>query len=83
MAAHADVPFKPETEVVLLDRGRPATSTSTTSEMLADMSIWTFGLPYAEALPDGSVLVLYYAGDSRSMGIHWVRLGTGVNSAPG
>lgn len=82
MAAHADAAFKPETEVVLLDRGRPAASTTTTSEMLADMSIWTFGLPYAEALPDGSVLVLYYAGDSRSMGIHWVRLDTGVNSAP-
>ena len=38
------------------------------------MSIWTFGLPYAEALPDGDVLVLYYAGTNAEMSIRFTRL---------
>ena len=38
------------------------------------MSIWTYGLPYAEALPDGDVMVVYYAGDGRAMDIHYARL---------
>ncbi len=40
----------------------------------ADMSIWTFGHPAAAPLPDGDVLVAYYAGDETAMGIHWVRI---------
>lgn len=41
----------------------------------ADMSIWTFGHPEPMLLPDGDVMVAYYAGDSSAMGIHWVRIG--------
>jgi hypothetical protein len=41
----------------------------------ADMSIWTFGHPEPLLLPDGNVMIAYYAGDSTAMGIHWVRLG--------
>ena len=40
----------------------------------ADMSIWTFGHPAPLLLPDGEVLVLYYAGDETAMGVHWVRI---------
>ncbi|MCX7707597.1 MAG: glycoside hydrolase [Anaerolineae bacterium] len=40
----------------------------------ADMSIWTFGHPAPLLLPDGSVMVAYYAGDESAMGIHWVRI---------
>lgn len=40
----------------------------------ADMSIWTFGHPAPLLLPDGQVLVLYYAGDETAMGVHWVRI---------
>jgi hypothetical protein len=46
----------------------------------ADMSIWTFGHPAAVRLGDwdrqehGDVLVAYYAGDERTMSIHWVRI---------
>jgi hypothetical protein len=42
----------------------------------ADMNVWTFGHPAPLLLPDGDVLVVYYAGDSTAMGIHWVRIGT-------
>ncbi|MGE5603826.1 MAG: sialidase family protein [Nitrososphaerales archaeon] len=40
----------------------------------ADMSIWTFGHPEPMLLPDGDIMVAYYAGDSTGMGIHWVRI---------
>lgn len=40
----------------------------------ADMSIWTFGHPVPLLLPDGDVMVAYYAGDESAMGIHWVRI---------
>jgi hypothetical protein len=41
----------------------------------ADMNVWTFGHPAPLLLPDGDVMVTYYAGDSAAMGIHWVRIG--------
>ncbi len=40
----------------------------------ADMSIWTFGHPAPLLLPDGNVMVAYYAGDETAMGIHWVKI---------
>ena len=40
----------------------------------ADMSIWTFGHPEPMLLPNGDIMVAYYAGDSSVMGIHWVRI---------
>ena len=41
----------------------------------ADMGIWTFGHPEPLLLPNGEVMVAYYAGDSKALGIHWVRIG--------
>ena len=38
------------------------------------MSVWSFGLPYAEALPDGDVMAVYYAGDAGCMDVRWARL---------
>jgi hypothetical protein len=40
----------------------------------ADMNIWTFGHPAPLLLPDGDVMVAFYAGDKSGMGIHWVRI---------
>jgi len=51
-----------------------AADTDSTGDLLVEMSLWTFGLPYAEALPDGDVLVAYYAGDAAALDIRWVRL---------
>jgi len=45
------------------------------SDYWADMTIWTFGHPTPLLLPNGDVMVAYYAGDSTAMGIHWVRIG--------
>ena len=40
----------------------------------ADMSIWTFGHPAPVRLPNGDVMVAYYAGDEHAMSIHWVQI---------
>ncbi len=40
----------------------------------ADMSIWTFGHPTPVVLDDGNVLIIYYAGDARAMGVYWARI---------
>ena len=42
--------------------------------MLEDIAFFTYGLPYAEALPDGDVMVVYYAGDSACMNIYYCRV---------
>jgi hypothetical protein len=38
------------------------------------MSVWNFGLPFAEALPDGDVIVVYYEGTASSLKASWARL---------
>ena len=43
-------------------------------ELLEDMGMWNFGLPFADVLSSGKVLVLYYAGNSNQMNLCWCRL---------
>jgi hypothetical protein len=76
MAAAIDAAFDPASEVVLYTLGGPPAGQGkdATGALLAEMSLWTFGLPYAEALPDGEALVVYYAGSTASIDIHWARL---------
>lgn len=68
--------FDPASEVVLyaLRTGSADRSDDTTGAVLTEMGLWTFGLPFAEVLPDGDVLVVYYAGTEVAMDIHWARL---------
>jgi hypothetical protein len=74
LAGTIDAPFEAESEVAVYEHEVMATATDNTGELLKDMSMWSFGLPYAEALPDGDVLVLYYAGSDEALDIHWARL---------
>jgi hypothetical protein len=77
VAPAIDAAFDPDGEVVLYTLGegaRRAPGEDSTGALLAEMSLWTFGLPYAEALPNGDVLVVYYAGDEAGMDIRWARL---------
>ena len=77
MAPAIDAAFDPASEVVLyvLDQASaPAPDDDSTGALLAEMSVWTFGLPYAEALPGGDVFVVYYAGSETTMDIRWARL---------
>lgn len=79
VAASIEAPFPAETEVVLFQLEAPgrASGEQSTGELLAEMGLWNYGLPYAEALPDGDVLVLYYAGTKAAMSAHWARLAVG------
>lgn len=66
--------FDPASEVVVYDHGSSETAGADTGEALAEMDVWSFGLPSAVALPDGDVLVVYYAGTAEHMDLHWSRL---------
>jgi len=74
LAADARAGFDPGDEVVIYAHGGNTEQTDGTAATLDDMSIWTYGLPYAEALPDGDVMVVYYAGDQRTMDIRYACL---------
>lgn len=74
MAERIDAPFQAGTEVVLYEAASRSLSLGGTAEMLADQLSWSYGLPYAEALPDGTAMVVYYAGTPEQMGIRWARL---------
>jgi len=74
LAPCIDGPFEPESEVVIYTHDKATTEDGSTGELLAEMSIWTFGLPYAETLPDGDVLVVYYAGMENALDIRWARI---------
>ena len=43
-------------------------------ELLEDMGVWNFGLPFADVLPSGKVLIFYYAGNINQMNLCWCRL---------
>jgi hypothetical protein len=74
MAADMAAPFEPESEVVIYTHREAAAQGDDKGALLAEMGLWSFGLPYAEALPDGTVLVGYYAGCASRMDVRWARL---------
>ena len=86
-----DAPFEEATEVVVHRPGdgleaaesaaKPAADPAiaaeptTTGEALVDMGTWSYGLAYAEALPDGDVGVVHYAaGANGGTDVRWARL---------
>ncbi len=71
-AADIAAPFADE--VVVYAHPQPEAASSDTGEMLASMGMWNFGLPSATALPDGDVLVVYYAGETGALDVRWARL---------
>jgi hypothetical protein len=74
ISAAIDAPFPPETEVILYEHSQEAAKSKDTGELLDQMGQWSYGLAYAEALPSGEVMVVYYAGTDRCIDLHWVRL---------
>ena len=70
LAPSIDGLFDPNSEVVLYSH---PTSTDDPKGALG-FSVWTFGLPYAEPLSDGTVLIVYYAGIEQAMDIYWAKV---------
>lgn len=61
-------------ELYQLEAASKQESLNTTGDLLVEMGLWTFGLPFAERMPDGDVLVAYYAGVATRMDIRLARL---------
>ena len=78
LAPAADAPFDAATEVELyrqaVESPQSAAGQGDTGDLLAEMGLWSFGLPFSAALPDGDVMVVYYAGDDACMEVRWARL---------
>lgn len=78
LAANVAAPFDPASEIVIYaqqaEQPQSDSPEESTGDLLAEMAVWSYGLPDAEVLPDGDVLVVYYAGDDETLDIHWVRL---------
>ncbi len=77
MAPAIDAAFAPASEVIIYaleEEGATGQDEDSTGAQLAEMSLWTFGLPYAVELPDGDALVVYYAGGPATLDIRWARL---------
>jgi hypothetical protein len=50
------------------------TRSANSADYLQEMDIWTFGRVDARAEPDGTVSIVFYAGDSKATNIHWTQL---------
>jgi hypothetical protein len=81
LAQRPDGPFESDTEVELYQHAaRPnvnaytEATASQTGALLAEMGTWNYGLPYAEAVSDGSVLVTYYEPAQQGTQVAWARL---------
>ncbi len=74
MTSAIDRPFKENTEVIIHTQKAAKSTIDNTGELLDEMNMWSYGLPYSEALSDGSVMVIYYAGTKEAMDIRWVKL---------
>jgi hypothetical protein len=74
MAPDVSAPFDAASEVTIYTHGGEAKRDDKTGDLLAEMALWAFGLPYATALPDGDILIVFYAGNNQSMDIHCARL---------
>jgi hypothetical protein len=58
-------PFGPQAGMDVQQRGF--------TDYYADQRLWNFGLVEPGLLPDGSVFAAFYAGDSESLSVRWVR----------
>lgn len=67
--------FEPRTEIMIhTPESQRSGSLGGVGELLAEMGLWTYGLPYLEPLPNGEVMVVYYAGNEVGLDIRWARL---------
>lgn len=73
LAPSIDGHFDAESEMIIHTHSDATPEDVNTAGALGG-SVWSFGLPYAETLPSGDVLVLFYAGTEAAMDVRYVRL---------
>ena len=71
LAKGVDTPFDPESEIVIYEHRRDSKADV---DGALGRSVWSFGLPYAATLPNGDVLVVYYAGTESAMDVRFARI---------
>jgi len=74
MASSIDQTFEENTELILHREEISNSINENTGELLGEMNLWNFGLTFCEVLPDGNVIVLYYAGSGKSININWAKI---------
>ena len=74
LSAQIDSPFPKDSEVVLYEHKGKESTGDDTAELVTQIIHWSYGLPFAEALPNGEVMVIYYAGTDTCMDCRWARL---------
>ena len=67
---------------VLHQQAGSRTHAPETAALLTEMDRWAFGLPFATAVPDGTALVLHYAGTPDATDIVWTRIDPGPAMPP-
>ena len=73
LAAAIDAPFGSDSELVIYEQADSAAGNEDAAGALG-LSMWSYGLPYTEALPNGDVLVVYYAGSESAMDVRYARI---------
>ena len=73
LAPAIDAPFDLDSELVIHEQINPSEGDVNQGGALG-LSVWSFGLPFADLLPNGDVLVVYYAGSEEAMDVKWARL---------
>jgi hypothetical protein len=73
-SARPDAPFPKKTEVVLYEHEREERLAADATKLVRQIVHWSYGLPFAETLPNGEVMVVYYAGTETCMDCRWARL---------
>jgi hypothetical protein len=73
LAGAIDGSFDPGSELIIYDHAG-ATESNEDSAGALGLSVWSYGLPYAEALSNGDVLVVYYAGSEKAMDVRYARI---------
>lgn len=77
LADAIDAPLVPESEVTIYAQPtaeRRREGGEDPGELLDEMGRWTFGRPFGVTLPDGDILVAYYAGRPGAIDIQWARI---------
>lgn len=73
-SARIDAAFPADTEVLLYQHQQKESTGDDTAKLVRQIVHWSYGLPFAEVLPNGEVMVIYYAGTDTCMDCRWARL---------
>lgn len=66
--------FDASEPLILYDNKTGPSQKKFLNDQLVEMSNWAYGLPSGICLPEGVVMVVYYAGDDRVTDINWCKI---------